>query len=150
MHDAKYRVAIAWQNVGYNQPPHPSYFIGHNMENAPFPTIYTRNVQSVQVEMNPETVNVKSNGKENAFTATLEVPTNIEGTIKAIKLMVDGKTIFAEPDFKEEENKLTVKFDRQELLAAFDKLDGEIEVHLIGYVDSGVTIIGKDSVSVIH
>lgn len=28
MHDSQYRCAIAWQNVGYNQPPHTSYYIG--------------------------------------------------------------------------------------------------------------------------
>lgn len=28
MHDSQYRTAIAWQNVAYNQPPHPSYYIG--------------------------------------------------------------------------------------------------------------------------
>ncbi|MDC8832494.1 rhamnogalacturonan lyase [Alteromonas gilva] len=28
MHDRQYRLAIAWQNVGYNQPPHPSFYIG--------------------------------------------------------------------------------------------------------------------------
>jgi len=28
MHDSQYRCAVAWQNVGYNQPPHPSYYIG--------------------------------------------------------------------------------------------------------------------------
>jgi rhamnogalacturonan endolyase len=28
MHDPQYRMAIAWQNVGYNQPPHPSFYIG--------------------------------------------------------------------------------------------------------------------------
>jgi rhamnogalacturonan endolyase len=28
MHDAQYRAAIAWQNVGYNQPPHPSFTLG--------------------------------------------------------------------------------------------------------------------------
>jgi rhamnogalacturonan endolyase len=32
MHDPQYRVAIAWQNVGYNQPPHPGFFLGHGME----------------------------------------------------------------------------------------------------------------------
>lgn len=31
MHDRQYRLAIAWQNVGYNQPPHTSYFIGKSM-----------------------------------------------------------------------------------------------------------------------
>ena len=28
MHDSQYRCAIAWQNVGYNQSPHTSYYIG--------------------------------------------------------------------------------------------------------------------------
>ncbi|RPI06627.1 MAG: T9SS C-terminal target domain-containing protein [Ignavibacteriae bacterium] len=31
MQDRQYREAIAWQNVGYNQPPHPSFFIGKRM-----------------------------------------------------------------------------------------------------------------------
>lgn len=28
MHDVQYREAIAWQNVAYNQPPHPSFYLG--------------------------------------------------------------------------------------------------------------------------
>ena len=32
MHDPQYRLAVAWQNVGYNQPPHPGFFIGEGME----------------------------------------------------------------------------------------------------------------------
>ncbi|RAW01127.1 hypothetical protein DQQ10_12225 [Pseudochryseolinea flava] len=28
MHDPVYRLAIAWQNVAYNQPPHVSYYLG--------------------------------------------------------------------------------------------------------------------------
>ena len=35
MHDTQYREAIAWQNVGYNQPPHPSFFIGEGMDDPP-------------------------------------------------------------------------------------------------------------------
>ncbi|AQQ08985.1 Rhamnogalacturonan endolyase YesW precursor [Sedimentisphaera cyanobacteriorum] len=31
MHDPQYRLAVAWQNVGYNQPPHPSFYIGLGM-----------------------------------------------------------------------------------------------------------------------
>ncbi|GLH95444.1 rhamnogalacturonan lyase family protein [Phytohabitans aurantiacus] len=42
MHDAQYRVAIAWQNTAYNQPPHPSYFIGNGMSTPPQPDIYVR------------------------------------------------------------------------------------------------------------
>lgn len=32
MHDRQYRTAIAWQNVAYNQPPHPSYYMGSDMK----------------------------------------------------------------------------------------------------------------------
>lgn len=28
LHDPQYRLAVAWQNVGYNQPPHPGFFLG--------------------------------------------------------------------------------------------------------------------------
>jgi rhamnogalacturonan endolyase len=34
MQDAQYRLAIAWQNVAYNQPPHPSFYLD---ESAPLP-----------------------------------------------------------------------------------------------------------------
>ena len=39
MHDRTYRLAIAWQNVGYNQPPHPGFFLGYGMGNPPRPRI---------------------------------------------------------------------------------------------------------------
>ena len=35
MHDPQYRVAVAWQNVGYNQPPHPGFFLGDGMPAPP-------------------------------------------------------------------------------------------------------------------
>lgn len=47
MHDPEYRMAIAWQNVGYNQPPHVDYYLGEGMtfpppkptvEISPFPS----------------------------------------------------------------------------------------------------------------
>lgn len=31
MHDPQYRLAVAWQNSGYNQPPHPGFFLGEGM-----------------------------------------------------------------------------------------------------------------------
>jgi len=42
MHDPQYRLAVAWQNVGYNQPPHPSFFIGQGMAEPPIPNIQTK------------------------------------------------------------------------------------------------------------
>ncbi|WPO78444.1 rhamnogalacturonan lyase [Flavobacterium sp. KACC 22761] len=35
MHDPQYRLSIAWQNVGYNQPPHTSFYMGKDMKPAP-------------------------------------------------------------------------------------------------------------------
>ncbi|MDI5907521.1 MULTISPECIES: rhamnogalacturonan lyase [Streptomyces] len=39
LHDTQYRTALAWQNTAYNQPPHPSFFIGGNMPTPPRPTV---------------------------------------------------------------------------------------------------------------
>ncbi len=39
MHDPQYRLSIAWQNVGYNQPPHTSFFLGNGMVKPPKPTM---------------------------------------------------------------------------------------------------------------
>lgn len=32
---------LAWQNTAYNQPPHPSFFIGGGMATAPRPAVFT-------------------------------------------------------------------------------------------------------------
>ncbi len=44
LHDIQYREAIAWQNTAYNQPPHPSFFLGAGMDPAPPPSIYLAGV----------------------------------------------------------------------------------------------------------
>ncbi|MFD8177126.1 MULTISPECIES: rhamnogalacturonan lyase [Streptomyces] len=41
LHDTQYRTALAWQNTAYNQPPHPSFFIGAGMPTAPRPSVFT-------------------------------------------------------------------------------------------------------------
>lgn len=39
MHDPQYRLSIAWQNVGYNQPPYTSFFLGDGMKAPAKPNI---------------------------------------------------------------------------------------------------------------
>jgi rhamnogalacturonan endolyase len=41
-HDPTYRVALAWQNTAYNQPPHAGFFIGNGMSTPAQPSIYVR------------------------------------------------------------------------------------------------------------
>ena len=46
MHDPQYRLAVAWQNVGYNQPPHPGFFLGDGMKlPQPRPRITTDSIK---------------------------------------------------------------------------------------------------------
>lgn len=40
-HDPIYRLAIAWQNNAYNQPPHLGFYWGYDVESIPIPQIYT-------------------------------------------------------------------------------------------------------------
>ena len=35
MHDSQYRTSVSWQNAGYNQPPHTSFFLGNGMTGQP-------------------------------------------------------------------------------------------------------------------
>ncbi|SBT65397.1 Cellulose binding domain-containing protein [Micromonospora sediminicola] len=42
MHDPQYRVAVAWQNTAYNQPPHPGFHLGDGMSTPAAPNIYLR------------------------------------------------------------------------------------------------------------
>ena len=44
MHDPQYRAAIAWQNTGYNQPPHAGFFLGQDMAAPPRAPIWRGNL----------------------------------------------------------------------------------------------------------
>ncbi|HQU82023.1 MAG TPA: carboxypeptidase regulatory-like domain-containing protein [Pyrinomonadaceae bacterium] len=65
MHDHQYRAAIAWQNTGYNQPPHPSFYIGDGMSAPPTPNIVTSLAQ-----LPPELPSVNSINRFNPFPQT--------------------------------------------------------------------------------
>ena len=39
MHNPQYRLSVAWQNVGYNQPPYTDYYLGEDMKMPPPPAI---------------------------------------------------------------------------------------------------------------
>ena len=41
MHNTQYRVQVASQNNGYNQPPHTDYFLGTGYDLPELPTVYT-------------------------------------------------------------------------------------------------------------
>lgn len=49
MHDTQYRASVAWQNVAYNQPTHPSFFLGAGMTMPAQPNIITTPFSPVPV-----------------------------------------------------------------------------------------------------
>jgi rhamnogalacturonan endolyase len=81
MHDPQYRLAIAWQNAAYNQPPHPGFYLGDGMNTPPTPNIQLmenittpvgnlqREVMVVDVYPNPsvKTFRIKANGSFHFF-----------------------------------------------------------------------------------
>jgi rhamnogalacturonan endolyase len=56
MHDPQYRIAISWQNVAYNQPPHPSFHIGSGMAAPPTPDIRLPGQQTFERPWPPSVV----------------------------------------------------------------------------------------------
>ena len=42
MHDPQFRLSVAWQNVGYNQPTQVGFYLGEGMKAAPKPRIVTK------------------------------------------------------------------------------------------------------------
>lgn len=79
MHDPQYRMAVAWQNAAYNQPPHPGFYLGDGMQPPPRPDIRLTNTQVVTsvVNLGSQGVTVKAfpNPSASEFTITLNSAT---------------------------------------------------------------------------
>lgn len=68
MHDPQYRAAIAWQNSAYNQPPHPSYYLGDSMTTPPRPNIDVEPLVTATNETPKNTIRVFPNPTTHSFT----------------------------------------------------------------------------------
>lgn len=89
MHDVQYREAIAWQNVGYNQPPHPSFFLGAANSSNAFSTVPTPNIYLAAADNTPPTVTASAFLYETAqrFTVQFSEPMKAS-TISEIDLII--------------------------------------------------------------
>lgn len=95
MHNPQYRTAIAWQNVGYNQPPHPSFYLGDGMAEVPTP-----NIQMTTDLSPPSLINLGAVGRNSAVdldwvlsdvTADLEIYRDtINGEAGGVKIAALG------------------------------------------------------------
>lgn len=111
MHDPQYRTAIAWQNSGYNQPPHPSFFLGYDMAAPPTP-----NIQVVSASLGVDIpslsdgseVLVYPNPSSGQFTIQLNAATSSKATIVVTNLV--GQ-IVAQKEVKLLNGKQTMAFN---------------------------------------
>ena len=67
MHDATYRVAVAWQNTAYNQPPHVGYYLPDMVKSLKQPDVY---VVGENVEVPVDTTPVVNDGKSTFDAST--------------------------------------------------------------------------------
>ena len=94
-HDHQYRQGMVWESMGYNQPPHASYFLGEleNITVAPPPLTMTDRIEVsnggmistslndqhvIVCETNSTTVNVAEGASP--WVATFNVPSWVQGT----------------------------------------------------------------------
>lgn len=69
MHDAVYRTAVAWQNTGYNQPPHTSYYLPDMVKKLMQPSVYT--VGDSAFTVYPDAILTKTGSGKEKQTVTL-------------------------------------------------------------------------------
>lgn len=87
MHDTQYRVAIAWQNSAYNQPPHPSFYLGVDMAAQTQP-----NVTAINANL---AVNDYSEKNASANALVYPNPTN-----QTFSIMAEGKFTYTINDIQ--------------------------------------------------
>jgi len=95
-HDHQYRNAMVWQSMGYNQPPHKSYFLGEleGITQAPPPltmtgrvevanggTITTTDDHLIVCETNNTEINVAADASP--YMVTFNVPSWAQGTAES-------------------------------------------------------------------
>lgn len=143
MHDPVYRLGIAWQNVAYNQPPHTSYYLGSDMEEAPEPNIDL--VVPSNVDVKPGTLNVKSKGK---MTVKVQVPANAVDLVDrtTAELKVNGQAVSGK--VKNSKNGYKIKVERRDFISALGSQTGEVIVKVSATSDSGDIFVGVDTIRV--
>ena len=66
MHDATYRVSIAWQNTAYNQPPHVGYYLPDMVTSLKQPSVFLAGDEPAPADTTP----VVNNGKSEMDAST--------------------------------------------------------------------------------
>ena len=100
------------------------------------------------IDINPNTLNLKSQSDKNAITVYIELPLGFDPgqiSVATVELNVFGTTIPA--------LSLTsrvLKFDRSAVIAALGETTGDINVTVTGELNNGRTFVGSDTIKVVN
>jgi rhamnogalacturonan endolyase len=104
MQNKMYRLAVAWQHTGYNQPPWPDYFLGYKMGQVPRDNIVyvgSGNGSSSSAAVVPSSSSsVVASSSSAAVTPILNVP-SAEKIVENTHLYFDGTRILIKKTFSD-------------------------------------------------
>lgn len=160
MHDTQYRCQVACQNVGYNQPPHTSFFLGTgyplpgqpDIEAAPAPAVKQKVASwDFEIEQNGKVPDSTGNGNELSLHGTAAVQDN-EAKESGILLLDGAEETYAElpvgifDNLTEATVEMDVRLDETaDGAAAFSLGNGQQRL-LLGITDTAVkAAVIKDS-----
>ncbi|WP_328803701.1 rhamnogalacturonan lyase family protein [Paenibacillus puerhi] len=113
MHDPIYRLGIAWQNAGYNQPPHTGFFLGTGMEEPAEPQISVVGVPPLASSAPGKPVLSDNNGytglREGNFMVTMNMWWGNNGS--QFKLYENGQLVSTKNLTDQSPSAQTVKID---------------------------------------
>src|SRR5690606_2490221 len=97
MHDPVYRLSVAWQNTGYNQPPQTSFFLGDGMQQPAAPRIAVTGDHTGATDTTaPVLAGVPADGTLLASTADFTVgvtATDPESGVRNLDIAFDGDPV---------------------------------------------------------
>jgi len=123
-------------------------------------TIAASFVLNAVVNINPDTLNLKSQSDKNAITAYIELPSGYNVSlidVTTIRMSVNGTIISAQltpTSIGDNDNDgvadLMVKFDRQAVIAALSGKTGDVSMTVTGQLADGRQFAGTDTIKVIN
>ncbi len=110
------------------------------------------------VDIDPDTLNLKSQSDKNAITVYIELPSGFDvKQIDIASVKIEGTSIGAQPsptavgDYDADKvPDLMVKLDRQAVIAFLDGKTGDITLTIIGQLTGSGTFTGSDTIKVIN
>lgn len=141
MHDPVYRLSVAWQNTGYNQPPQTSFFLGDGMASPAAPRIaVTGGATGVADETAPVLAGLPADGALFPDSATLTLgvtATDPESGVRNLDVALDGEPVAPNANIdlagRSGAHTLTVRAVNHAGLVA------EASVQLVVFADDGAT-----------